>query len=63
MIDDACFCQSKHRHEPQRLSRSPIAATLSLDPRTVASWLTQERFRSRKPRARTSQSRYSHQNP
>jgi len=54
MIDDACLCQIKHLPEPQRLSSSQIAATLSLDPRTVASWLTQERFRSRKPRARTS---------
>jgi len=53
MIDYACFCQIKHLHEQQRLSSSQIAATLSLDPRTVAYWLTQERFRSRKPRART----------
>ena len=53
MIDYACFCQIKHLHEQQGLSTSQIAATLSLDPRTVAYWLTQERFRSRKPRART----------
>ena len=50
MIDDACFCQIKHLHEQQGLSASQIAATLSLDPRTVAFWLTQERFRLRKPR-------------
>ena len=54
MIDYACFCQIKHLHEQQGLSTSQIAATLSLDPRTVAYWLTQERFRSRELRARTS---------
>ena len=54
MIDYACFCQIKHLHEQQGLSTSQIAVTLSLDPRTVAYWLTQERFRSREPRTRTS---------
>src|SRR5256885_198507 len=48
MIDYACFCQIKHLHEQQGLSAAQIAATLALDPRTVASWLTQERFRPRK---------------
>jgi transposase len=52
MIDDACFCQIKHLHEQQGLSAAQIAATLALDPRTVASWLTQERFRPRPPRPR-----------
>jgi transposase len=53
MIDYQCFCQIKHLHEQQGLSASQIAATLSLDPRTVAFWLTQERFRLRQspPRA------------
>ena len=54
MIDYQCFCQIKHLHEQQGLSASQIAATLSLDPRTVASWLTQERFRPRKSRPRAS---------
>ena len=54
MIDDACFCQIKHLHEQQRLSSSQIAATLALDPRTVAYWLTQERFRPRKATQRAS---------
>ena len=49
MIDYAGFCQIKHLHEQQGLSASQIAATLALDPRTVAYWLTQERFRPRKP--------------
>ena len=54
MIDYQCFCQIKHLHEQQGLSASQIAATLSLDPRTVAFWLTQERFRPRKSRPRAS---------
>jgi transposase len=54
MIDYQCFCQIKHLHEQQGLSASQIAATLSLDPRTVVSWLTQERFRPRKSRPRAS---------
>ena len=54
MIDYACFCQSKHLHQQQGLSASQIAAPLSLDPRTVAYWLTQERFRPRKARPRAS---------
>src|SRR5467141_122422 len=54
MIDYADFCQIKHLHEQQGLSAAQIAATLSLDPRTVAYWLTQERFRPRKPTQRSS---------
>jgi transposase len=54
MIDYACFCQIKHLHEQQGLSAAQIAATLALDPRTVAYWLTQERFRPRKATQRAS---------
>jgi len=54
MIDYACFCQIKHLHEQQGLSAAQIAATLALDPRTVAYWLTQERFRPRKATPRAS---------
>jgi transposase len=54
MIDDAGFCQIKHLQEQQGLSAAQIAAPLSLDPRPVASWLTQERFRPRKARPRSS---------
>ena len=52
MIDYAGFCQIQHLHAQQGLSAAQIAATLSLDPRTVAYWLTQERFRPRKARQR-----------
>ena len=54
MIDYACFCQIKHLHAQQGLSAAQIAATLALDPRTVAYWLTQERFRPRKATQRAS---------
>jgi len=54
MIDYAGFCQIQHLHEQQGLSAAQIAATLSLDPRTVAYWLTQECFRPRKARQRAS---------
>src|SRR5256885_2294687 len=54
MLDDACFCQIKHLHAQQGLSVAQIAATLALDPRTVAYWLTQERFRPRKATPRAS---------
>jgi transposase len=52
MSESAGFCQITHLHEQQGLSAAPMAATLSLDPRTVASWLTQERFRPRQARQR-----------
>jgi transposase len=54
MIDYACFCQIKPLSEHQGLTASQIAQALSLDPRTVAYWLTQEHFRPRKPRTRSS---------
>jgi len=54
MIDYACFCQIKHLHVHEGLNASQIAQTLTLDPRTVAYWLTQEHFRPRKPRPRHS---------
>ena len=54
MIDYACCCQIQHLHQQQGLSASQLAATLSRDPRTVAYWLTQERFRPRKARPRAS---------
>jgi transposase len=54
MIDSAGLCPSKHRHEQQGRRAAPLAATLALAPRPVASWRTQERFRPRQapPRAR-----------
>jgi len=53
MIDYHCFCQIKHLHAHQGLNAAQIARELTLDPRTVASWLTQEHFRPRKPRQRS----------
>jgi transposase len=54
MSEYACFCQINPLHAQQGRRAAQMAATLALDPRTVASWLTQERFRPRKatPRAR-----------
>jgi transposase len=54
MIDYHHFCQIKHLHQHQGLNASQIAKELSLDPRTVSYWLTQDHFHPRKPRAYTS---------
>jgi len=54
MIDYHGFCQIKYLHECQGLNASQIAREVSLDPRTVAYWLTQEHFRPRKPTPRAS---------
>lgn len=54
MIDYHCFCQIKDLHDHQGLNATQIASTLSLDPRTVAYWLRQERFRPRKSAPRPS---------
>ena len=54
MIDYHTFCQIKALHEQHGLTIAQIAAPLSLDPRTVASWLRQERFRPRKSTPRAS---------
>jgi transposase len=54
MIDYHHFCQIKDLHDHQGLNATQIAGVLSLDPRTVAYWLRQERFRPRKSAPRTS---------
>ena len=54
MIDYHRFCQIKDLHEHQGLNAMQIADALSIDPRTVAYWLRQERFRPRKSAPRTS---------
>jgi transposase len=54
MIDYHRFCQIKDLHDHQGLNATQIAGVLSLDPRTVAYWLRQERFRPRKSAPRTS---------
>jgi transposase len=54
MIDYHCFCQIKDLHDHQGLNATQIAGALSLDPRTVAYWLRQERFRPRQSAPRSS---------
>ena len=54
MIDYHRFCQIKDLHEHQGLTASQIAHALALDPRTVAYWLRQERFRPRTSTPRAS---------
>lgn len=54
MIDYQQFCQIKDLHDHQGLKAAQSAHTLGLDPRTVASWLRQERFRPRTPTSRAS---------
>ena len=54
MIDYHGFCQIKHLSAHQGLNAAQIARELTLDPRTVAYWLTQEHFRPRKSRPRSS---------
>ena len=54
MIDYHRFCQIKDLHDQQGLNATQIAGVLALDPRTVAYWLRQERFRPRKSAPRTS---------
>jgi transposase len=54
MIDYHRFCQIQDLPDHQGLNATQIAGVLSLDPRTVAYWLRQERFRPRKSAPRTS---------
>ena len=44
MIDFELFSKIKHYHEHRALTPAQIARELELDPRTVARWLTQQRF-------------------
>jgi transposase len=54
MIDYHQFCQIKDLHHTHGLKVAQIAHTMSLDPKTVAYWLGQERFRTRRPAPRAS---------
>jgi hypothetical protein len=54
MIDDHQFAQIKDLHRTHGLKAAQIAEALSLDPKTVAYWLGQERFRPRRPAPRPS---------
>ena len=48
MIDYENFCKIKNLHEQDGLNSSQIAGELDLDQRTVAKWLTEERYHLRK---------------
>jgi transposase len=54
MIDYHQFCQIKDLQDTHGLKVAQIAEALSLDPRTVAYWLRQERFRPRQSTPRAS---------
>ena len=49
MIDFDQFSRIKNYHEQRGLNATQIAGELGLDPRTVAYWLSQKRFRPRNP--------------
>jgi transposase len=48
MIDYDLYCKIKQLHERDGLTPAQIAAAVERDPRTVARWLAQDRFRPRK---------------
>jgi transposase len=54
MIDYPTFCAIQDHHTQRGLNAAQIAEALDLDPRTVAKWLAEERFRPRRSRARAS---------
>jgi hypothetical protein len=54
MIDYQQFCQIKDLQAREGLKVSQIAGALGLDPKTVAYWLGQERFRPRRATPRAS---------
>lgn len=48
MIDYELYCKIKHLHENDRLTPTQIAARIGRDPRTIAKWLDEDRYRPRK---------------
>jgi len=54
MIDYELYCKIKKLHEQDGLTPAQIAVAVERDPRTVANWLAQDRFRPRKSVARPS---------
>ena len=54
MIDYETFCRIKHLHEQEGLTLAQIARALSLDLRTVRSWIETQRFRPRQAARRSS---------
>ncbi len=53
MIDYEVFCKIKHLKEQKGLTASQISEELTLDTRTVAKWLGEERFRPRESTPRS----------
>ena len=54
MIDFDLFVRIKNYHEQKGLNAAQIARELELDPRTVAYWLSQKKYRPRNPVQRPS---------
>ena len=54
MIDYDTYCKIKSLRENDGLTDAQIAKELGLDPRTVAGWIAQDRFRPRKAVCRSS---------
>jgi transposase len=54
MIDYDTFCRIRHLHEHDGLTVVQVARTLSIDARTVATWLAETHFRQRRPVPRAS---------
>lgn len=54
MIDYDTFCRIRHLHEHDGLTVVQVAHALSLDARTVATWLAETHFRQRRPVPRAS---------
>jgi len=54
MIDYHQFCQIQDLQAREGLKAAQVAGVLGLDPKTVAYWLGQERFRPRKSTPRPS---------
>lgn len=55
MIDYETFCRIHHLHDHDGLNVAQIARTLSLDPKTVSTWLACSHFRPRRSVPRASQ--------
>jgi transposase len=54
MIDYDLFCKIKNLHQQDGLKPSQIADKLGIDPRTVAKWINEDKFRQRKSTGRPS---------
>ena len=57
MIDYQTYCAIHDHHNQRGLNAAQIAEALQLDPRTVATWLAEPRFRPRQASARHEQAR------